>query len=80
MKSHAISNPLLVSLYRKMNDERRSAAAVARELGISPSYFSQLINSERDVENVSDSFIRQSALYLRLPVVTCFVLAGRQLF
>lgn len=50
---------------------------MARVLGLSRSYLSQLLASEKEFSGVGNDVLRAVARYLELPPVVCFVLAGK---
>lgn len=77
MKGLSITNPLLVTLYQQMTEDRLSAAALAKRLHVSPAYLSQLLTGGRAIKNAGDTFLRAAAAYLELPVLTVFLLSGR---
>ncbi len=54
-----------------------SVSTLSAKLGISQSYLSQLLNGDKSWAVVSDAVLRCCAEYLELPVVICFLLAGR---
>lgn len=64
-------------LRERMYEQDHRVKDVAEILGISPAYLSQLLAGDRHFSSVSDQLIRRIADYLRLPPITCFVLAGR---
>ncbi len=64
-------------LASKLRTEGRTVSEIARRLGISQGYLSQLLNGDKEFAGVSDEFIRRCAEFLSLPVVVCFLLAGR---
>ncbi|WP_341645929.1 helix-turn-helix domain-containing protein [Thauera sp. SDU_THAU2] len=64
-------------LRERMYQQDQKVKDVAEIFAISPAYFSQLLAGDRSFSSVSDQLIRRIADYLRLPPITCFVLAGR---
>lgn len=64
-------------LAAQLRIDGNSITALATTLGISQSYFSQLLSGEKPMTGVSDDVLRKCALYLRVPAVTVFLLAGR---
>jgi hypothetical protein len=69
--------PLIVMLSTRMAIEGIRPANMARALGISRSYLSQLVAGDKQLSSLNDDALRAVARYLRLPPVVCFVLAGK---
>lgn len=72
-----VKNSLIALLVARMSAAGLSVSGLADQLGISQGYMSQLLREDKLVSATSDDFIRQCAMFLRLPAVTCFLLAGR---
>ena len=53
------------------------AADMARAVGVSRSYLSQLLAGDKELSSLNDDALRAIAGYLKLPPVVCFVLAGK---
>lgn len=69
--------PLISMLSTRMAIEGIRATDMARTLGISRSYLSQLVAGDKELSSLNDDALRAVARYLRLPPVVCFVLAGK---
>lgn len=69
--------PLASALTAHMNKDGASITAVARHLGISQSYLSQLLAGDKSFSAVDDSLLRSVASYLSIPPVIGFLLAER---
>jgi len=68
---------LAALLGARMRSDGVSVKDLAIRLGISQSYFSQLLNGDKPITAVNDEFLRRSATYLELPAVISYLLAGR---
>ncbi|CAM5496907.1 hypothetical protein AFAE65S_03695 [Alcaligenes phenolicus] len=68
---------LRLALRATMRQRAESVSGVAKQVGISQSYLSQLINGDKPMEHVSDQHLRRLAAYLGMPPIAGFVLAGR---
>lgn len=78
MEKHDIKGrPLALALTVKMNKDGESKTAVAKHLGISQSYLSQLIAGDKSFSAIDDSLLRAVASYLSIPPVIGFLLAER---
>lgn len=69
--------PLATQLLRRMNLNGVTVTAMAKQLGISQSYLSELLVGDKEFSTVRDDLVRAIAAYLGVPVVVCMVLAGR---
>lgn len=76
-KERRLKNPLVALLVARMGTEGLSVSALADKLGISQGYLSQLLREDKLIAATGEDFIRQCANYLRLPAISCFLLAGR---
>lgn len=70
-------NPLIALLTVRMATDGLSVTALGEKLAVSQGYMSQLLREDRQVSVASEGFIRECAMYLELPAVTCFLLAGK---
>lgn len=70
---HRLRQALRVAMHERVE----SISRVAQQVGISPSYLSQLLSGDKGMESVSDQLLRAFAAYLSMPPVAGFVLAGR---
>ncbi len=68
---------LKLALRATMRRRAESVSYVAKQVGISQSYLSQLISGDKPMEHVSDQHLRRFAAYLGMPPIAGFVLAGR---
>lgn len=64
-------------LYEKIRRDGVSQSRLAAELGLSPGQISKLLSGKGSFAHVSEEVLRAVASYLEIPVVQCFVLAGR---
>lgn len=78
MAKHHVST-LAVQLRQKINYERISQEALASKIGISAAQVSRLLRGKASFAQADDELLRAIADYLGIPVVQCFVLAGRLL-
>lgn len=68
---------LSVRLATQIRTENDKMSAVAKQLGISPSYLSELLSCDKSFVTAKDNLLRTTAKYLNLPPVVCFLLAGK---
>lgn len=61
----------------KMHQDELTAKALARKLGISPSYLSQLLSGEKCLATAREKLVRQCAEYLGIPAVLAFLWTGK---
>ena len=66
-------------LAARMRTDGVSVSSLASTLGISQGYLSQLLNGSKSIAEANEAFLRKSAEYLRLPAVTCLLMAGKLL-
>ncbi len=69
--------PLIAMLSTRMAIDGIRAADMARAVGVSRSYLSQLLAGDKELSSLNDDALRAIAGYLKLPPVVCFVLAGK---
>lgn len=68
---------LLAALIRCANERRQQLSDLARELGVTYGYLSQLRTGLRPTNQVSDDFALSCCHYLGVPRMTVLMLAGR---
>lgn len=68
---------LLAALIRCANERRQQLSDLARELGVTYGYISQLRAGLRPTNQVSDDFALSCSHYLGVPRMTVLMLAGR---
>ena len=68
---------LRLALRTAMHERSHGTSYVAKQVGISQSYLSELMRGDKPMEQVSDKHLRAFAAYLGVPPVAGFVLAGR---
>lgn len=61
----------------KIRQDGLSQLQLAQELGVSAGQVSKLLSRKGSFAHVSEEVLRAVARYLEIPVVQCFVLAGR---
>jgi transcriptional regulator with XRE-family HTH domain len=72
-------NPLVSLLAMRMRLKGMSEKSLAKHLGISQSYLSQLVTGKKDAAGASETLLRKCAGFVELPAVICFLLSGRLL-
>jgi transcriptional regulator with XRE-family HTH domain len=70
-------NALASRLALFIRAENTTVSAVAKQLGVSQNYLSELLAGKKSLLVASDNLLREIAKYLNLPTVLCFVMAGR---
>lgn len=68
---------LRLALRAAMYERSHGTSYVAKQVGISQSYLSELMRGDKPMEQVSDKHLRAFAAYLGVPSVAGFILAGR---
>lgn len=68
---------LAALLSAQMNTSGLTVGHLAKRLGISPGYMSQLLAGDKSFAAVSEEVLRSAAAVLNVPPVICFLLAGR---
>lgn len=68
---------LRLALRTAMHERSHGTSYVAKQVGISQSYLSELMRGDKPMEQVSDKHLRAFAAYLGVPPIAGFVLAGR---
>lgn len=64
-------------LHKKARQNGHTAAVLARELGVTYGYLSQLSQGMREMHNTSACFARSCAVYLDVPAVAVMLVAGQ---
>jgi len=77
MEKMETGRALAARLKERMALNGDSVSKLARGLGVSQGYLSQLLNGDRLFAAVGDDFIRRVAAYLGLPAMICFLLSGK---
>lgn len=68
---------LLSMLLQCANDRGMYQAELAREIGVTQGYISQLRNGLRNIPDVSDDFLAGCARLLGVPRIVCAIAAGK---
>lgn len=78
MSNRANKGMALISLLTaRMRSDGITVSKLARRFAISQGYLSQMLSGKRSISIVKDSVLRECAAYLRLPAISCFLLAGK---
>ena len=77
MEKHEDGRALATRLAQRMQSESASLTSVAKRLGISQNYLSELIAGDKLFSRAGDDVLRATAEYLGFPAVMGFILAGR---
>jgi transcriptional regulator with XRE-family HTH domain len=72
-----MERPLVQRLKAQKGSDGESQTKLAKRLGISKSYLSELLNGTKDIAVANDQLVREIASYLNIQVVMAFVLAGK---
>lgn len=68
---------LAILLEQKMSGAHCKATELAKKLGISQSYFSELLSGDKEFSRLNTNALRNIAAHLEIPCVVCFLLAGK---
>lgn len=77
MTSRRDGRPLAIQLARHIDIKKEKVSSVAKQLGVSQSYLSELLAGGRAFATAGDELLRGIADYLGLPAVACMLLAGK---
>lgn len=77
MTSQHDGRPLAIQLARHIEIKKERVSSVAKQLGVSQSYLSELLSGGRAFAAAGDELLRGVADYLGLPAVACMLLAGK---
>lgn len=76
MKRTPRAHTLAVLLTQKMLGDNCKATDFAKTLGVSQSYFSELLSGDKEFSKLRIGVLRNIAGHLEIPAVVCFMLAG----
>lgn len=76
-KSNTEGRALASQLESRMNEGGSTVTAIAKQLGISQSYLSQLLAGDKAFTGMDNQVLRVIANFLGIPPVICFLLAGK---
>ncbi|NMF96152.1 hypothetical protein GPA27_01910 [Aromatoleum toluolicum] len=77
MTSQHDGRPLAIQLARHIEIKKERVSSVAKQLGVSQSYLSELLSGGRAFAAAGDELLRGVAVYLGLPAVACMLMAGK---
>lgn len=77
MTSRRDGRPLAIQLARHIDIKKEKVSSVAKQLGVSQSYLSELLSGARAFASVGEELLRGIAGYLGLPTIACMLLAGK---
>lgn len=70
---------LLAALFAQANERGHQMGEMAKELGVTYGYISQLRHGDRHIPHVSDKFVTAAALYLNVPRMAVMMMARKVL-
>lgn len=79
MRQKNVGHPLVALLVQGMDARDMTVSELASEIGLSQSYLSELLREDKSFSKVDMSRLRSIAVFLELPAVSVFMLAGKLL-
>lgn len=79
MRNKNVGHPLAALVNQRIEIQGMTVSGLAIQIGFSQSYLSELLSGDKPFNKVDEDRLRSIAVFLELPAVKVFLLAGRLL-